>query len=91
MTYNTGSKDDWDHISRITEDPTWTWDAMAPYRDLNQRYVPPNDHHNDVSQKQAFSIVYSFLHVFPDVPVPPGGTQPQRDGIHQSSWVHMAY
>ena len=60
MTYNTGSRDDWDHISRITEDPTWTWDAMAPYRDLNQRYVPPNDRHNDVSQKQAFSIFHSY-------------------------------
>jgi len=51
MVYNTGSRDDWDYISRITEDPAWTWDAMAPYRDLNQKYVPPNDGHDDVSQK----------------------------------------
>ena len=54
MIYTTGSKDDWDHISRITGDPAWTWDAMAPYRDLNQNYVPPNDNHNDVGQKQIF-------------------------------------
>ena len=60
MVYNTGSKDDWDHIGRITEDPAWTWDAMAPYRDLNQRYVPPNDHHDDVSQKQTFSLLHSY-------------------------------
>jgi len=59
MVYNTGSRDDWDYISRITDDPSWTWDAMAPYRDLNQKYVPPNDHHDDVSQKQAFYLSYS--------------------------------
>jgi len=60
MVYNTGSKDDWDHVSRVTEDPAWTWDAMAPYRDLNQRYVPPNDRHNDVSQKQTLSLLHSY-------------------------------
>ena len=53
MVYNTGSRDDWDNIYRITKDPAWAWDAMAPYRDLNQKYVPPNDGHNDVSQKQV--------------------------------------
>ena len=52
MAYNTGSRDDWDRVSRITGDPAWTWDAMAHYRDLNQRYVPPNDGHDDVSRKQ---------------------------------------
>ena len=52
MVYNTGSRDDWDHVSRITGDPAWAWDAMAHYRDLNQKYVPPNDGHDDVSQKQ---------------------------------------
>ena len=51
MVYNTGSKDDWDRVSRVTGDPAWTWDAMAHYRDLNQRYVPPNDGHDDVSLK----------------------------------------
>ena len=55
MIYNTGSRDDWDLISRITEDPAWTWDAMAPYRDLTQKYVAPNDGHNDVSHKRACS------------------------------------
>jgi len=60
MIYNTGSRDDWDYINRITGDPAWTWDAMAPYRDLNQKYVAPNDHHNDVSQKQAFSLLRSY-------------------------------
>ena len=54
MVYNTGSRDDWDHISKITNDPAWTWDAMAPYRGLNQKYVPPNDGHDDVSQKQGY-------------------------------------
>ena len=52
MAYNTGSRNDWDRVSRITGDPAWTWDAMAHYRDLNQRYVPPNDGHDDVSKKQ---------------------------------------
>jgi len=61
MVYNTGSKDDWDHIGRITEDPAWTWDAMAHYRGLNQRYVPPNDHHDDVSQKQTISFIHSSI------------------------------
>ena len=56
MVYNTGSKDDWDHVSRITGDPAWTWDAMAPYRDLNQRYVAPNDGHDDVSRTQLSSL-----------------------------------
>ena len=49
MAYNTGSRDDWDRVSRVTGDPAWTWDAMAHSRDLNQRYVPPNDGHDDVS------------------------------------------
>jgi len=60
MVYNTGSKDDWDYISRVTEDPAWTWDAMAHYRDLNQRYVAPNDHHDDVSQNQTLSLLRSY-------------------------------
>jgi len=74
MVYNTGSKDDWDHINRITEDPAWTWDAMAPYRDLNQRYVSPNDHHDDVSS-EAGIFSPTFLSLFPDEPIPPVGTQ----------------
>ena len=53
MVYNTGSKDDWDYIHRITGDPAWSWDAMAPYRDMNQKYVAPNDGHDDVSQKRT--------------------------------------
>jgi len=61
MVYNTGSRDDWDYISRITEDPAWTWDAMAPYRDLNQKYVPPNDGHDDVSQKHTPSLFPTFI------------------------------
>jgi len=60
MVYNTGSRDDWDYISKITEDPAWTWDAMAPYRDMNQKYVAPNDHHDDVSQKQTLSLLHSY-------------------------------
>ena len=56
MVYNTGSRDDWDYISRITDDPAWAWDAMAHHRDLNQRYVAPNDGHDDVSQNRASSI-----------------------------------
>ena len=60
MVYNTGSRDDWDRISRITGDPAWTWDAMAHYRDLNQKYVPPNDGHNDVSQKSVSSFPHSY-------------------------------
>ena len=61
MIYNTGSKDDWDYISRITQDPTWTWEAMAPYRDLNQKYVPPNDGHDDVSQCRALPLLLIFI------------------------------
>ena len=49
MAYSTGSRDDWDHISRTTRDLAWAWDAMAPYRDRNQKYVAPNDGHDDVS------------------------------------------
>ena len=60
MAYNTGSRDDWDRISRITGDPAWTWDAMAHYRDLNQRYVPPNDGHDDVRQKRVSSLPRSY-------------------------------
>ena len=51
MMYHTGTRDDWDYVRRVTDDPTWTWEAMAPYRDLNQKYVPPNDGHDDVSLK----------------------------------------
>ena len=59
MVYNTGSRDDWDYISRIAEDPAWAWDAMAHHRDLNQRYVAPNDGHDDVSQDHDlhFSLI----------------------------------
>ena len=50
MVYNTGSRDDWDYISRITDDPAWAWDAMAHHRELNQKYVAPSDGHDDVSR-----------------------------------------
>ena len=53
MVYNTGSRDDWDYISRITDDPAWAWDAMAHHRDLSQKYVAPNDGHDDVSLKRV--------------------------------------
>ena len=56
MIYNTGSRDDWDHIGRITGDPSWAWDAMTHYRDMNQKYVPPNDGHDDVSQPYVSSL-----------------------------------
>ena len=59
MVYNTGSKDDWDYISKVTCDPDWTWDAMAKYRDLNQKYVPPNDGHDDVSEVRVPPL-YSY-------------------------------
>ena len=57
MIYNTGTRDDWDYISRITADPAWSWDGMAPYRDLHQKYVAPNDGHDDVSQRRACSFL----------------------------------
>ena len=60
MAYNTGSRDDWDHISKITGDPDWAWDAMGHYRDLNQGYVTLNDGHDDVSQKRVFSLLYPY-------------------------------
>ena len=63
MVYNTGSRDDWDHVSRITGDPAWAWDAMTHYRDLNQKYVPPNDGHDDVSQKQIIFLPSCSYHL----------------------------
>ena len=61
MAYNTGSRDDWDYVSRIAEDPAWTWDAMAHYRDLNQKYVAPNDGHDDVSRNHSsFALSHSY-------------------------------
>ena len=89
MVYNTGSRDDWNHISRITDDPAWTWEAMAPYRDLSQRYVPPNDGHDDVSRNQL-SPPLTVLSTPLDEPIPPVGTQSERDGTHQPCWVPMA-
>ena len=62
MVYNTGSRDDWDYISRITGDPAWSWDAMAHHRDLNQRYVAPNDRHDDVSQNRVSSLLPHSYH-----------------------------
>ena len=62
MAYNTGSRDDWDHIHRITGDSAWSWDAMAPYRDMNQKYVAPNDGHDDVSQKHAPPLLNRSYH-----------------------------
>ena len=59
MIYSIGSRDDWDYISRITGDPVWTWDAMGPYRNLNQKYVAPNDGHDDVSQKRISPLLHS--------------------------------
>ena len=89
MIYNTGSRDDWNHISRITDDPAWAWEAMAPYRDLNQRYVPPNDGHDDVSQNQLSPPLTGLITPL-DEPIPPVGTQSEWDGTHQPSWVLMA-
>ena len=65
MIYNTGSLDDWNHISKISEDPAWTWDAMARYRDLSQKYVAPNDGHDDVSQRQVPSLLLLILTLRP--------------------------
>ena len=89
MVYNTGSRDDWDHISRITGDPAWAWDAMTPYRNLNQKYVAPNDGHDDVSQRWCF-LIFSILIIAPDKSIPPVSTRSQRDAKHQSSRVHKA-
>ena len=60
MVYTTGSRDDWDYISRVTEDPSWAWDAMGPYRDRNQGYVAPNDGHDDVSQRRLSPFLRSY-------------------------------
>ena len=61
MIYHTGSRDDWDYISRITRDPSWAWDAMARHRDLNQKYVAPSDGHDDVRQERASPLLlYSY-------------------------------
>ena len=62
MVYNTGSKDDWDHINRVAGDPAWTWDAMTPYRNRNQKYVAPNDGHDDVSWKLVSSLLFHSYH-----------------------------
>ena len=76
MVYNTGSRDDWDYISRITDDPTWAWDAMAHHRDLNQKYVAPNDGHDDVSQNHVSSLLPGpFLLPTLDESIPPVSTQ----------------
>lgn len=75
MVYTTGSRDDWDYISRITEDPAWAWDAMSPYRDLNQKYVAPNDDHDDVSRKRVSSFFPPFLPFTSDKSIPSVCTQ----------------
>ena len=62
MIYNTGSRDDWDRVSKITGDPAWAWDAMGHYRDLNQKYVPPNDGHDDVNKKQLYFPLPNSYH-----------------------------
>ena len=49
MMYNTGSRDDWDWMSKIGDGPSWSWGEMGLYRDRNQGYVEPNDGHDDVS------------------------------------------
>ena len=64
MAYNTGSRDDWDYVSRIAEDPAWTWDAMAHHRDLNQKYVAPNDGHDDVSRNHSYFALSHSYHSF---------------------------
>ena len=74
MVYNTGSRDDWDNICRITGDSAWTWDAMGHYRDLNQKYVAPNDGHDDVSQEWVPFLSLPFLSFVPDKSIPPVGT-----------------
>ena len=89
MVYNTGSKDDWDYFSKVTCDPDLTWDAMAKYRDLNQKYVPPNDGHDDVRGQSA--IYSSFLSVPIDKPVPPISAQSQWDVTDQPSGLPRSY
>jgi len=60
MVYHTGSRDDWGYINRITGDPAWTWDAMTPYRELNQKFVPPSDGHDDVSMQRVPSLTSHY-------------------------------
>ena len=89
MLYTTGSRDDWDNIGRITEDPAWTWDAMGPNRDRNQKYVPPSDGHDDVSRKQLSSFLHSYHSSQINQYLPPA--QSKWDTVYQSSGVPAAH
>ncbi|KAK0460517.1 aryl-alcohol oxidase precursor [Desarmillaria tabescens] len=50
MFYTRGSSQDYDRYAQISGDPGWGWEALQPYIQKNERFVPPSDHHNTTGQ-----------------------------------------
>jgi choline dehydrogenase-like flavoprotein len=38
MAYNSGSKDDFDHIAKVTGDNGWSWDSMQEFIARNAKW-----------------------------------------------------
>ncbi|KAK0460578.1 alcohol oxidase, partial [Desarmillaria tabescens] len=50
MFYTRGSSQDYDRYAQISGDPGWGWEALQPYIQKNERFVPSSDHHNTTGQ-----------------------------------------
>ncbi|KAK0447278.1 aryl-alcohol oxidase precursor [Armillaria borealis] len=46
MLYTRGSSQDYDRYAQTSSDPGWGWEALQPYFQKNERFVPPADRHN---------------------------------------------
>ncbi|KAJ6589465.1 hypothetical protein B0H19DRAFT_1206246 [Mycena capillaripes] len=50
MVYTRGSKEDYNRWAKVTLDDGRSWDRLVPYRDKNERFGSPSDHHNTTEQ-----------------------------------------
>ncbi|KAK7005885.1 mitochondrial choline dehydrogenase [Favolaschia claudopus] len=50
MVYTQPPREDYDRWALVTGDAGWKWDNLVPYMRRNERFVPPQDHHNTTGQ-----------------------------------------
>ncbi|KAF8645721.1 hypothetical protein AX16_007589 [Volvariella volvacea WC 439] len=72
VVYNRGSIDDFARWAEYTGDDGWTWEAMEPYFQKNERFVPPADNHDTTGQflPEAHGFNGTLLVSLPGYPTP---------------------
>ncbi|KAJ7266470.1 aryl-alcohol oxidase precursor [Mycena haematopus] len=50
FAYTRGSFEEWDRLARLSGDQGWSWNNIHQYMFKNEKWTPPNDHHNTAGQ-----------------------------------------